>query len=73
MTDSGLSDNLPVTFAFRMEKATDEIGIDSKALWGEECEDLRRNPIIQAADEAYEEMKQSILEPDVYLTAQIPP
>jgi hypothetical protein len=68
LTDSGLSDNLPVTFAFRMEKLPLRDAIAPGILWDQECEDLRCRPTIYPGETEYDALQADILAPDLSVT-----
>lgn len=67
VTDSGLADNMPVSFAFRMQKllTPDEGGLGG--LWDRECADLRRRPSILPGDAEYESERAEVVSPDTLL------
>ncbi len=64
VTDSGLGDNVPVPFAFRMTKLPALPGEDLAALWERECAALRQRPTIQAHEADYPVLLAEISEPD---------
>jgi len=67
VTDSGLADNMPVSFAFRMQKllTPDEGGLEG--LWDRECADLRRRPSILPGDAEYASERAEVVSPDALL------
>jgi len=67
VTDSGLADNLPVSFTFRMQRLSDPDGVSAGEAWDLECEDLRRRPMILPKDPDYETLRNEILAPDSLL------
>lgn len=60
MTDSGLSDNAPVAFTFRMERLTAPDGVSSEDVWRAECEGIRRRPSIHPGEPDHDSLRSAI-------------
>jgi hypothetical protein len=67
VTDSGLADNAPTPFTFRMEKLPIPRHLSPEEFWGGECEDLRRRPSIHPGETEYDGLRTAILASDALL------
>ncbi len=60
MTDSGLADNAPVAFTFRMERLTVADGGSPEEAWRAECEAIRRRPSIHPGEPEHDSLRGAI-------------
>ncbi|MEF3696016.1 hypothetical protein [Desulfolutivibrio sp.] len=67
ITDSGLADNMPVSFAFCMQKLPTPDEGDLGELWDRECADLRRRPGILPGDAEHASLREEVTSPDTLL------
>jgi hypothetical protein len=67
VTDSGLADNMPVPFAFRMHKLPAPAGCGQGELYDMECADLRLHPSVLPGDAAFTALRDDIAAPDALL------
>lgn len=67
VTDSGLGDNAPVPFTFRMEKLPTPSHLTPGAFWDQECEALRQRPAIHPDEADYDTLRAEVLAPDSLL------
>jgi len=64
MTDRGLADNVPVTFALRMEKLPQPEGMSLEDLYRRECADVFARPVIVPGEPEYAARRNDVLTPD---------
>lgn len=64
VTDSGLADNAPVAFSFRMERLEAPAGLSPGALWDRECEAVRRRPAIGPDAPDHAALRAAVTAPD---------
>ena len=67
LTDRGLADNQPVTFAMRFEKLPLSGDLSLEDIYRRECDDLRDRPFVAPGEPDYDALRTEILAPDELL------